>query len=422
MSHIFGTDVDFNSNEALQFRSENLLGFPAVGAGDAGRIILHTGLGKFYGWDSAAWIDLGASGGSYVLPTATTSLLGGVKIDGTTITISSGTISATPGVIIEQDDGNGPGYVIAGRNPLNFDPVGFGSFDVSSAFSAGGFGASSDGGFAVGGEHVMQRGASNFGQHMAVGYGNTVGGYYNNMSFGTFNTLTNGYSFFQAGYSNTASMQPTVGHGAQIGMFNDATTHWNVSLGARVQNNWKGTVAVGMANLIDAAGSTDTDRPAFIVGVGTVNSTAGAGYGDVGVRKTGLLVRFDGEVTYPELTTTTINADTTGKAAVTKEWALPKYEVNAAVTTTQNIDWELDTFRYTMTGNTTFTDINLPTSTTNTKVITIYMDDSGGVRVPTWPSGWTTNMTGTYDGTVINQIVVEFISAGVFWVNINRAD
>ena len=37
----------------------------------------------------------GISGGSYVLPTATTTTLGGVRVDGTTISISGGTISAT---------------------------------------------------------------------------------------------------------------------------------------------------------------------------------------------------------------------------------------------------------------------------------------------------------------------------------------
>jgi hypothetical protein len=45
-----------------------------------------------------------SSGSAYVLPTATTSTLGGVKIDGTTITISSGVISS--GQFLEIDGGN----------------------------------------------------------------------------------------------------------------------------------------------------------------------------------------------------------------------------------------------------------------------------------------------------------------------------
>ena len=63
MSHIFGTDVDFNSNEAKKFRVENLLNFPSVGAGDVGRIFSHTGQQTFYGWNGSAWLDLALAGG-----------------------------------------------------------------------------------------------------------------------------------------------------------------------------------------------------------------------------------------------------------------------------------------------------------------------------------------------------------------------
>jgi len=41
--------------------------------------------------------NAGSGGGSYTLPTATTSVLGGVKVDGTTITISNGVITAVGG-------------------------------------------------------------------------------------------------------------------------------------------------------------------------------------------------------------------------------------------------------------------------------------------------------------------------------------
>ena len=44
------------------------------------------------------YIDvLNTLGGSYTLPTATTTVLGGVKVDGTSITITSGIISAASG-------------------------------------------------------------------------------------------------------------------------------------------------------------------------------------------------------------------------------------------------------------------------------------------------------------------------------------
>jgi hypothetical protein len=42
-------------------------------------------------WDGTTWLS---SASSYVLPTATTTTLGGVKVDGTTVTINNGTISS----------------------------------------------------------------------------------------------------------------------------------------------------------------------------------------------------------------------------------------------------------------------------------------------------------------------------------------
>lgn len=94
--HIFGTDIDLNRNEAKNFRLENGIALPTVGASDSGLAFYHSGLSKFYGWTGAVWIDLGASGGSYSLPTASTTVLGGVKIDGTSITIDgSGIISSS---------------------------------------------------------------------------------------------------------------------------------------------------------------------------------------------------------------------------------------------------------------------------------------------------------------------------------------
>jgi len=123
MSHIFGTDTDFNLNEALNFRAENTLAFPT--GNEVGRIVMHTGLNNFYGYNGTDWLNLGSSGGtgSYVLPTASTTILGGVKIDGTSITISNGVISSsnsgTP-AIVSINEGNGIGYVISGRNPANY--------------------------------------------------------------------------------------------------------------------------------------------------------------------------------------------------------------------------------------------------------------------------------------------------------------
>ena len=53
--------------------------------------------GKMYFAHSGAWAALANASDAYVLPTATTSVLGGVKVDGTTITISNGVITSIGG-------------------------------------------------------------------------------------------------------------------------------------------------------------------------------------------------------------------------------------------------------------------------------------------------------------------------------------
>src|SRR5690606_34502148 len=59
------------------------------------------------------------------------------------------------------------------------------------------------------------------------------------------------------------------------------------------------------------------------------------------------------------------------------------------VTGTYQIDWLKDTYFLTLTGDTTFTETNLPASTKNTQEVKLYLT---GNFVPTFPAGWTTNM------------------------------
>jgi hypothetical protein len=49
------------------------------------------------GFQTAAQVSASISAAAYVLPTASTTVLGGIKVDGTSITIASGVASATPG-------------------------------------------------------------------------------------------------------------------------------------------------------------------------------------------------------------------------------------------------------------------------------------------------------------------------------------
>ena len=64
---------------------------------------IHSTAGKVWKWDGTSWIGSADSSNQYVLPVATTSDLGGVKIDGSSITIdANGVISstATGGVVV----------------------------------------------------------------------------------------------------------------------------------------------------------------------------------------------------------------------------------------------------------------------------------------------------------------------------------
>lgn len=84
-----------------------------------------------------------------------------------------------------------------------------------------------------------------------------------------------------------------------------------------------------------------------------------------------------------------------------------RLEEDLTVTGTKNIDWDLyETFRFTLTGDCTFSDTNLPVA--GSKAITIYMD---GAFTPTWPVGWTTYISGSYNTAELNTIVAEYVKA-----------
>lgn len=92
--------------------------------------------------------------------------------------------------------------------------------------------------------------------------------------------------------------------------------------------------------------------------------------------------------------------------------------VDTTISGTYQVDWLKDTFFLTMTGDTTFTERNLPASGKNTGEIKIYLQ---GQFTPTFSSGWTANMVGTYKGSDINEITLKFIKTGVYFMKINNS-
>lgn len=92
-----------------------------------------------------------------------------------------------------------------------------------------------------------------------------------------------------------------------------------------------------------------------------------------------------------------------------------RLEENATVTGFKNIDWNaFETFRLTLTGATTFANVNLPSS--GSKVITMRVTGNFAL---TFPANWTaTFVNGAYDGTKTNLIVVEYVAAATSYINL----
>ena len=322
MSHIFGTDIDLNNNEAKKFRAENLLSLPSVGPSDSGRIIHHTGLGKFYGWDGSLWIDLGLSL-SYTLPTATTGVLGGVKIDGTTITINgSGVISGSP----EYNLPTASGSVLGGVKVDNSTIFINGSGVISSPNVLGtGLELISEGGNS--GWRFIGRNTGLYGdigeQAVDLSYNSSTSstrGATGDRSFcaGPFNTSSGLNSAVIGGVVNIASGTGSGIVGGVNGLAQGEVSF--IGSGNSLIARSNGESAFGLYNIDYVPVSTIAVAAAdriFSVGNGTGTTT----------RKDAFTIYYAGEVKAPSLTTALVDSESTGKVLITKEWCQKGYTV-----------------------------------------------------------------------------------------------
>lgn len=91
---------------------------------------------------------------------------------------------------------------------------------------------------------------------------------------------------------------------------------------------------------------------------------------------------------------------------------------DSTVTGAYVVDWLKDSFFLTMTGDTTFTEKNLPASSKNTQEIRLYLT---GEFTPTFPAAWLQNSVGTYKGTDVNEIAIKYIKNGLYFVRISNS-
>ena len=88
-----------------------------------------------------------------------------------------------------------------------------------------------------------------------------------------------------------------------------------------------------------------------------------------------------------------------------------------SITGTFNIDWDAySNWELTITGNTTLTQTNIPT-TGKEKTITIYVVGDFALTLPT---EWVVKNGGTYDGVNGSQIVVQSWNNGQYYTFINN--
>lgn len=98
--------------------------------------------------------------------------------------------------------------------------------------------------------------------------------------------------------------------------------------------------------------------------------------------------------------------------------ATEKYIESATVTGSYVINWLRNTYYLTMTGNTTFTETNLPATGKNTDEIKIYLN---GNFTPTFPAAWNVNRVGTWKTNEMNQLTLKFIKTGVYFLKIDNS-
>jgi len=213
--------------------------------------------------------------------------------------------------LVPLDEGNGIGYVINGRTSANYGNIGLGAVDFSTSNSASSTkGATAGNSFVTGFNNTANGGYS----ACIAGELNVISNTANNGSIvgGVGNTLTggSGSGIYSSIYSSNSGSNSILLGGNQSSITgNNAITLSGLFLTAKSF----GEIVGGLYNTnytpTSATAWSATDR-LFNIGNGTSNVA----------RSDAFVILKNGLATLPSVTNALIDAESTGKAVVTKEW------------------------------------------------------------------------------------------------------
>ena len=272
-------------------------------------------------------------------------IIGGTSSD---VLLADGTLGSAPsGLELITDEGANTSYRLTNVPASDRDAfsgaVGY-NVDVSSnddrytnAFT---YGAEGDFGFVAGsnnyisGDNSTAFGGGNQILSTSFNAASTVMGIYNVIDNYSYGTIVNGFRNIAGVPANNGSAG-LVFHSTALGAYNSMPQgRGTAMIGMGLLGSSSYTTIVGAGNVdltaipatsASASFLNSTSNPAFIVGIGTVDTTTGGGGVDTPTitRANGLSVMRTGDVDFPALTDTLINA-ASSTSAVTKGWVESK--------------------------------------------------------------------------------------------------
>lgn len=119
----------------------------------------------------------------------------------------------------------------------------------------------------------------------------------------------------------------------------------------------------------------------------------------------------------PNLSANDLKCKWTGNSGIPNS-AIENFVEDTDVSDYYNIDWLKQTYYLTVTGDTEFTESNLPASGKNTQEIKLYIQGDFNL---TFPADWLANAVGTYKGSDLNAITLKYIKNGVYFMKIDNS-